>query len=146
MFQTFAYVLIFIVMPVAIIGGYIAALSAAKREAEHEDPTADEGIGSARRMFIYVLALVGIIFAAVGVAMIISGAIDAVIGDTLLLEQRRGLAVALSFTVVGAPAWLLFMLLAQRSIQNRRLQSCAIRHGLVRVLRGVGRPAKHFRH
>lgn len=122
MFQTFAYVLIFIVMPVAIIGGYIAALSAAKREAEHEDPTADEGIGSARRMFIYVLALVGIIFAAVGVAMIISGAIDAVIGDTLLLEQRRGLAVALSFTVVGAPAWLLFMLLAQRSIQSHEVE------------------------
>ena len=122
MFETFSFVLVFIVMPFAVIGGFIAAATVAKREAERMDAPDDEGIGSVRRLFIYVLALVGIIFAAVGVAMIISGAIDAVIGDTLLLEQRRGLAVALAFTVVGAPAWMLFMLLAQRSIQSHEVE------------------------
>ena len=122
MFETFSLILIFIIMPVAVIGGYVAALTAAKREAEREDPTADEGIGSVRRLFIYVLALVGIIFAAVGVAMMISGTIDAVVGDTLLLERRQALAIALSFTVVGAPAWILFMLLAQRSTQSHEVE------------------------
>ena len=82
----------------------------------------DPGIGSVRRLFIYALALVGAIFAAIGLAMIVSGAIDAVTAGTLLNEQRRGLAVALAFTVVGAPAWLLFMRLAQRSVAAHEVE------------------------
>ena len=36
---------------------------------------------------------------------------------------RRGLAVALAFTVVGTPALLLFMLLAQRSVRTHAVEA-----------------------
>lgn len=131
-----ASLLIFSILPVAIIAGTIAAVSAARREAERDNATLDDGIGSVRRLFIYVLALVGVVFAAIGVAMIISGALDAIVGDTLLLDRRQGLALALAFTLVGTPAWLLFMLLAQRSVRahevERRSQARRLYFGVTR--------------
>ena len=136
MIEMIAALLVFTVLPIAIIAGTIAAVSAARREAERGDAPSDEGIGSVRRLFIYVLALVGVVFAAIGVAMIISGALDAFVGDTLLLDRRQGLAVALAFTIVGTPAWLLFMLLAQRSVHahevERRSQARRLYFGVTR--------------
>ncbi|MDA0301723.1 MAG: DUF5671 domain-containing protein, partial [Chloroflexi bacterium] len=122
MIEAIAFLLIFSILPLAVIIGAVAAVVAARRASEADGAPEDEGIGAVRRQFIYVLALVGVIFAAIGVSMIIGGALDAVVGDTLLMDRQRGLAVALAFTVVGAPAWLLFMLLAQRSVQAHAVE------------------------
>ncbi|MFA7249556.1 MAG: DUF5671 domain-containing protein [Dehalococcoidia bacterium] len=122
MIEVIGAILVFTVLPLALIAGVAAAIVSARHQSERDDPTIDEGIGSVRRLFIYALALVGVIFAAIGVAMIIGGALDAITGGALLLERRQGLAIALAFTVVGTPAWLLFMLLAQRSVQAHEVE------------------------
>ena len=135
MIEGITFGLILFVLPLAVIVGIASALVAA-READHDDPPTDEGIGSVRRLFIYVLAFAGLAFTAIGVSMIIGGAIDAVTGNALLLDRRQAFAVALAFTVVGTPAWLLFMLLAQRSIRahevERRSQARRLYFGVAR--------------
>ena len=134
--ETVSILMIIGLLPLAVIAGVVAAVVAARREAERDEPPADEGIGSVRRLFIYLLALVGVVLAAIGVAMIIGGAIDAANGQALILDRRRSLAVALAFAVVGTPAWLLFMLLAQRSVHahevERRSQARRLYLGVTR--------------
>ncbi|MEI7925689.1 MAG: DUF5671 domain-containing protein [Chloroflexota bacterium] len=126
MVEVIAAILVFSIVPVAVIGGAVAAVIAARRTAEQDGSPVDDGIGSVRRQFIYLLALVGVTFAAIGVSMIIGGALDAIVGGALLLDRRESLAVALAFTVVGTPAWLLFMLLAQRSVQAHPVERRAL--------------------
>lgn len=130
--QGIMFILVFSVLPIAVVVGTVSAVIAARRADEAGGDA--EGIGSVRRLFIYALALIGVIFAAVGVSMIIGGALDAAIGDTLLLDRRQGLAVALAFTVVGTPAWLLFMMLAQRSVQTHPVERRAAIRRLYFVL------------
>lgn len=132
--------LVFGLLPVAILAAIISAIVEARRQAAAEDAAGDvaydAGIGTVRRLFIYTLALVGMIFAAVGVGMVIAGALDAGTGRTLLAERRQGLAVALALSVVGTPAWLLFAWLAQRSVHDhdveRRSQVRRLYLGLAR--------------
>ncbi len=121
MIRAIVFNLVWFVLPLAVIAGSASALSTA-REEDERDGDADEGIGTVRRLFIYVLAFVGVVFAAVGVSMLIGGVIDAVTGEALILDRRQSLAIALAFTVVGTPAALLFMLLAQRSIRAHELE------------------------
>lgn len=136
MFGVLAGLLLFTILPIAVIIGAVSATMRARR-ADLDEPE-DEGIGSVRRLFIYALALIGATFAAVGISMIIGGTLDALVGDVLLLERREGLAVALAFTVVGTPAWLLFMLLAQRSVAShaveRRSQARRLYFALARTI------------
>ncbi|MGE3855868.1 MAG: DUF5671 domain-containing protein [Dehalococcoidia bacterium] len=136
MIEAIGFLLVFTVLPLAVIVGTVSAVIAARRAGEDEGE--DDGIGGVRRLFIYALALTGVIFAAIGVSMIIGGALDAAIGDTLFLDRRQGLAIALAFTVVGTPAWLLFMLLAQRSVQahpvERRAAMRRLYFGLARSI------------
>ena len=126
MVEAIVAILVFSIIPIAVIGGAVAAVIAARRTADQDGAPVDDGIGSVRRQFIYLLALVGVTFAAIGVSMIIGGALDALRGDVLLLDRRQGLAVALAFTVVGTPAWLLFMLLAQRSVRDHPVERRAL--------------------
>lgn len=132
--------LMFGLLPIVIVAAIVFALVNARRGAAIEDDLGeavlDDGIGTVRRLFIYALALVGLIFAAVGVSMVIAGALDAITGRVLFAERRQGLAVALAFSVVGGPAWLLFAWLAQRSVHDhdveRRSQVRRLYLGLAR--------------
>ena len=106
-------------LPLAVIVAIVAAVVAARRgrhdEATGEDP-ADPGIGTVRRLFLYGLALVALIFTGVGLSMLIGGALDSAFGALVVSEHHQQLAIALAFTFVGAPAWLAFATLAQRSV------------------------------
>ncbi|MEI6136674.1 MAG: DUF5671 domain-containing protein [Chloroflexota bacterium] len=121
---------------IAIVGGIVAVVR--RGGSLDDEPSGDPGIGTVRRVFIYGLALIGVIFAATGVSMIISGALDAMLGNILIQDRRQALATALAFTIVGTPAWLLFMLLAQRSIQahavERRSQARRLYFALLRSI------------
>ncbi|MBM3141093.1 MAG: hypothetical protein FJZ92_13035, partial [Chloroflexi bacterium] len=112
--------LVFGLLPFAVIGMIVAAVVVARRNGEPEE--ADPGIGTIRRIFLYGLSLVALAFAAIGLAMLIGGALDAAFGDRVIAENDRRLAIALSFTVVGAPTWLLFTWLAQRAIRDHAVE------------------------
>ncbi|MBM4410591.1 MAG: hypothetical protein FJ037_04575 [Chloroflexi bacterium] len=134
--------LVFGLLPLAILFAIVSAFVEARRQAALEDATGeasgDSGIGTVRRLFIYTLALVGLIFAAIGVAMVIAGALDAITGRVLVAERQQGLAVALAFSVVGAPAWLFFVWLAQRSVRDHDVECRSqVRRLYLGLARGV---------
>ena len=125
----------FFLLPFVLIGGLIAAVVAARRRDEDE-PDEEPGIGTVRRLFLYWLAFVALIFAAAGVSLLMGGALDAIRGETVIADSDTELAVGLAFVVVGAPAWLIFAWLAQRSVGEhpveRRSQARRLYLGLVR--------------
>ena len=105
--------LLSLVVPIAVIVSIVLLIRRARDADEHE---ADEGIGTVRRVFVYGLALVSLIFAGVGVSMLLGGVLEAVAGERVIADSDADLAIALSFTVVGVPAWVIFAALAQRAV------------------------------
>jgi len=109
--------LIFSLLPFAVLGGLIMAIVASRRksdEASEEEP--DAGIGTVRRLFLYGITFIALVFSGVGLSLLLGGALNAAAGDLVVSTSDSELAVALAFTVVGVPAWLVFALLAQRTV------------------------------
>ncbi|TAK81086.1 MAG: hypothetical protein EPO16_00290 [Dehalococcoidia bacterium] len=121
--EGFTLFLIFGLLPPAVLIAAIAAIIEARHQSAVEEATGDPGIGTVRRLFIYALALVSLIFAATGIAMIIAGALEAIAGRVLISDRRDTLSVALAFVSVGTPAWLFFAMLAQRSMRDHPVES-----------------------
>ena len=110
-------------LPLLLIGGVIYAVVAARRRgAGDEDEDVEPGIGTLRRLFIYGLALVGLAIGAQGLAMLIGGALDALASDTVIAESDTKLALGLAFTLVGMPAWVIFWLVAERSLRRHPVE------------------------
>jgi hypothetical protein len=112
--------LLFGFVPIAIIAGVIAVISTARRYGDERD--LDPGIGTVRRLFVYVLALTGLIFGAVGVSLLVTGVLEALFEDVVIAERSQQLSIALAFTLVGAPAWLVFAYIAQRSVTQHAVE------------------------
>ena len=83
----------------------------------------DPGIGTVRRLFVYVLALVGLSFATTGIALLITGALEVAFENMILADESQSLATALAFTLVGTPAWFVFAALAQRSLRDHAVEA-----------------------
>ncbi len=111
----------FIILPLLLIGGVIYALVVALRRGTDDEDVAP-GIGTLRRLFIYGLALVGLVIGAQGLAMLIGGALDALAGDTVIRESDTQLALGLALTIVGTPAWVIFWLAGERSLRRHPVE------------------------
>jgi hypothetical protein len=101
----------------------VAVVALVIRARAHDDPEADPGIGTVRRLFLYGLLLVALVFAAVGVALLVGGALDAATGDLVIEDNRTQLAVALAFATVGIPAWAILAAVAQRTLRAHPVES-----------------------
>lgn len=106
--------------PIALVAAIIAAIVAARRQDE-EEPV-EPGIGGVRRLFLYGLAFIALIFAGVGLSLLVSGTLSALTGALVIADSDTELAIALSFTLVGAPTWLIFAWLAQRSVAQHPVE------------------------
>lgn len=111
-----------LMMPIAVIAGVVFLVRRSRGDHEGDDEV-DDGIGSVRRAFLYGLAFVSLMFAGSGVAMLMGGIFEAVSGDRVIADSDTQLAMALAFTVVGAPAWLIFAALAQRSLTQHAVEA-----------------------
>ena len=111
-----------LMLPVAVIAGVVFLVRRSRGDHEEQDEV-DDGIGSVRRAFLYGLAFVSLIFAGSGVAMLLGGIFEALSGDRVIADSDTQLAMALAFTVVGAPAWLTFAALAQRSLTQHAVEA-----------------------
>lgn len=130
-----AAVLFSLLAPVALVGAVLVGLSRLRQS----DPEPDEpGIGTVRRVFLYVLAFVSLGLASAGLALLVAGVLDALFGGRVIAESDTDLATALSLTVVGLPAFLIFLLVAQRSLQRHPVEARSLARwtylGLVRVV------------
>lgn len=123
------------------VGGAMALFNGLGRAREDDAEPDAPGIGTVRRLFLYALAFVSLCIAVVGVGLLVGGALDALFGDRVIADSDTELATALALTAVGLPAWLIFALLAQRSVRRDPVEArSALRWaylGLVRVL-GLG--------
>lgn len=98
---------------VVIVGLVLAVVAAAARD---RSSTADPGIGTPRRFFLYVLALVGLVAAANGAAWLLQAAVGALVGDAALTSDST-IALGVAFVGVGLPAWAAFWGGAQRTVR-----------------------------
>lgn len=114
--------LISLAIPIAVVVGIVLLVRRLRAGDEAED---DEGIGTVRRVFIYGIAFVSLIFAGVGVSMLLGGILEALAGERVIADSDADLAIALSFTVVGVPAWVIFAALAQRAVGRHPSEALA---------------------
>jgi predicted enzyme related to lactoylglutathione lyase len=98
---------------VVIVGLVLAVVAAAARD---RSPTADPGIGTPRRFFLYALALIGLVAAANGAAWLLQAAVGALVGDAALTSDAA-IALGVSLVGVGFPAWIAFWGAAQRTVR-----------------------------
>ncbi len=102
-------------LPLLVVGLIIWLVLSRRDESDAHDR--EPGIGSVRRLVLYGLAFIALIFAAVGISLLLGGALDAAFGDLVLREHRTDFAIALAFTTVGIPAWLSLMFVAYRTVR-----------------------------
>ena len=114
--------LLFTILPGAVVAGIIGAAFSSRDMRDEREPD-EPGIGTVRRLFLYVLALVGLVFAAIGVSLLITGALEVAFEDLIVSEQSEALSTALAFTLVGTPAWVVFAYLAQRSLAEHPVEA-----------------------
>ena len=129
--------ILYVASPFLLIAAVVAAITAARRH-DADEPEQEPGIGTVRRLFLYGFGLAGLALAASGASALLGGALDVLGGDTIIAENRRELAFGLSLTIVGAPAWAIFWLLAQRSLRDHAVEQRSLARrsyfGLVRAI------------
>ena len=125
MVASILFTVLFAALPIGIVAA-VLSVAATARDARDERAPDDPGIGTVRRLFVYVLAFLGLMFAATGVSLLITGVLEVVIERVIVSQRSEALSTALAFTVVGTPAWVVFALLAQRSLAQHPAEAWAL--------------------
>lgn len=107
-------------LPLAAVAIIIALVIRARRRDDVAVEANRGDAGTLRRLFLYGIGLLALIFSGIGLSLLIGGALDAVSGDTVIAENDTELAIALSFSMVGIPGWLIAATLAQRWVRHAR--------------------------
>ena len=124
---------LFSALPIGIVAA-VLSVAAAARDADNERAPVDPGIGTVRRLFVYVLAFLGVMFAATGVSLLLTGVLEVVIERVIVSQRSEALSTALAFTVVGTPAWVVFAALAQRSLAQHPAEAWSLTRRLYFVV------------
>lgn len=90
-------------LPLILIAAIIAAVVVARRA--HDDDDDEPGIGTVRRLFLYGVALLALIFMASGVALLIAASVDALVEDAVAGARDSRFPLGLAFLIVGGPVW-----------------------------------------
>ena len=124
---------LFSALPIGVIAAALGVAATARGEHEEQEPD-EPGIGTVRRLFVYVLAFLGLMFAATGISLLLTGVLEVVIERVLVGQRSEALSTALAFTVVGTPAWVVFAALAQRSLAQHPAEAWALTRRLYFVV------------
>ncbi|MBT5773430.1 MAG: hypothetical protein HOH95_03535 [Dehalococcoidia bacterium] len=125
-------------IPIVLVGLIIWGIVSFARRGGDE-PEADPGIGTVRRLFIYGGALGGAFMGASGIALLLGGLIDVVgPGNLVVGDESTRLALALALTIVGAPVWGLFWWAGERSVREHPVELRSVmRRGYANLVRAV---------
>ena len=93
---------------------FIFSALAHRRDGEESEP----GIGLVRRLYYYVVSFAALMVSANGVVLLIGYLVDNLNGEATVSPSSQELALGLALSLVGAPIWLLFWTMAQRSIER----------------------------
>ena len=122
-------------VPLLVLAAIVAGIVAiARRHDDDEEP----GIGTVRRLVLYVLAFAAAMLAATGVSLLVGGLFDALAGQVLISESDTELAIGLSLTIVGGVAWAILWRVASSTVANHPVERRSIaRHLYFGSVRGV---------
>lgn len=104
---------------VLTVASVIAIIVTAARD--RSPAAADPGIGTVRRLFLYLLAAAGLVTAANGASWLVQAAFG-VLTPLADLSRATTVALGIALTTVGTPTWLVFWLLAQRSVRDHPVE------------------------
>jgi hypothetical protein len=104
-----------VLVSLLVLGSAVAVgLAAARDRAAPADP----GLGTARRFFVYLLAALGLVAGANGVAWLLQALVGVVVQAPELTRDTT-IALGVALAAVGVPAWLAFWGVAQRAVRTK---------------------------
>src|SRR3990170_2382042 len=104
-----------LLVPLAVIGGIVAAVVAWKRREPFETSVeADRGVGTVKRLYFYGSTFAYMLVAGVGVVLVARYALDETFGPPVLTRSTAQLALGVALTVIWTPIWAWHRLRVQR--------------------------------
>ncbi len=99
-----AFLALSLLLPAAVVAAIVVAI--ARRRSQGGAAAGGEPMAvSVRRLYFYLVALVGLLVGVGGVYYIVQFALDGVFGDLVIASSREPLAIGLSLAIVGLAVW-----------------------------------------
>ena len=96
----------FLLVPIVIIAGIVAAVVAWRRREGLEGETeADRGIGTVKRLYFYVATFVYMMVAAVGVVLVLDYILDGAFGPAFVSRDTGQIALGVVLALIWTPVW-----------------------------------------
>ncbi len=109
----------FSLLPLVVIAAVIVVIVSAARQGVKE---ADPGIGTLRRVFLYVLSLASLATMSVGATLLVRWVLERLFRAPAVLTSDTTLALGLALAIVGTPIWLGLRVLAQRATREHSVE------------------------
>lgn len=113
-------ILIQLLVPLAIIGGIVAAVVAWRRREGGLEPEteADRGIGTVKRLYFYVGTFAYMMVASTGAVLVARFVLDELFGPAVLSRDESQLALGIVLAGIWTPVWAWHRLRVQRFIEE----------------------------
>ncbi len=115
--------ILFSLVPLLVLVGIVAVIVASARHGVQEP---DPGVGTVRRVFLYVLALAGLATSGIGSVLLVRFLLDSAFGRAALAAEQSTLALGIALAVVGTPVWLGFWWAAHRAVREHPVERRAL--------------------
>ena len=113
------YSLLNLLIPLAVIGGIVAAVTAwRRREAFEASTEADQGVGTAKRLYFYASTFAYMLVAGVGMVFVARYALDELFGPPVLARETEQLALGVALSMIWTPIWVWHRLRVQRFLEE----------------------------
>lgn len=115
-------------LPVLIVLGVIAAAVYGVTQWRRRRPSAEEdhGIGTARRLYLYIVALAALAAGAGGLVQIGQFVLDGLFGSAAISQSTTRLAIGLALAIVGLPLWAWHWQMASRALREHPSEAGAL--------------------
>jgi hypothetical protein len=113
------YILFDLLIPLAVIGGIVAAVITWKRREPFEpSEESDRGVGTIKRLYFYVSTFAYTIVAGVGIVLVARYVLDEMFGPPVMARNTTQLALGVALTAIWTPIWAWHRLRVQRFLQE----------------------------
>ena len=105
---------IFFNLAIVVVIAVVVVVAIIQRRRRGSQRDVDQGIGTVRRLYFYVVSFVALMMAFNGLVQIVQFVLDGAFGGDVVTASRTRLAVGISLGVIGLPVWLFHWRLVQR--------------------------------